>query len=106
MNTENLVNTEQLVIVGIDWADTNHVFHLIDLDKHPLTGDVKQDPKAIDDLRMDKPPPIARPTVRSFRRLPRGFAGRSNLNQASTLALRTWQRPTASIGPTLAAFCG
>jgi len=50
MNTENLVNTEQLVIVGIDWADTNHVFHLIDLDETPLTGDVKQDPKAIDDL--------------------------------------------------------
>jgi transposase len=50
MNTENLVNTDQLVIVGIDWADTEHVFHLIGLDKTPLTGDVKQDPKAIDDL--------------------------------------------------------
>ena len=50
MNKQNLVNTGQLVIVGIDWADDNHVFHLIDLDKEPLTGDVNQEPKAIDDL--------------------------------------------------------
>lgn len=48
MNTE--MNTENLIIVGVDWADTDHVYHLISLDKEPLTGKVIQDPKAIDDL--------------------------------------------------------
>ena len=47
------MNTENLVFVGIDWADDHHAFHLIDLDNEPLTGDVQQDPQALDDLVQD-----------------------------------------------------
>ncbi len=47
------MNTENILLVGIDWADTDHAFHLIDGDQQPLTGLVKQDPQDIDDLVLD-----------------------------------------------------
>jgi transposase len=39
-----------LVFVGIDWADSSHAFHLIGPDGIMFTGDVKQDPQAINNL--------------------------------------------------------
>jgi len=44
------MNPENIVFVGIDWADDNHTYHYIGPDKESLTGQVDQDPKAIDEL--------------------------------------------------------
>ncbi len=46
--------TNQIVIhVGIDWANKEHVFHLVAPNAKPVTGSFKQHPQAIDDLVSD-----------------------------------------------------
>ncbi len=40
---------ENLVAIGIDWADREHAFHLIDAQGNELAGDFERTPQAIDD---------------------------------------------------------
>jgi transposase len=40
---------ENLVAIGIDWADRQHAFHLVDAKGNELAGDFEQTPQAIDD---------------------------------------------------------
>ena len=37
------------VVIGIDWADREHAFHLIDVQGNALAGDFEQTPEAIED---------------------------------------------------------
>ncbi len=39
-----------LIPIGIDWADVDHAFHLVDPSGPAICGTFKQDPKAIEDL--------------------------------------------------------
>jgi transposase len=41
--------SENLVAIGIDWADREHAFHLIDAQGNELAGDFEQTPDAIAD---------------------------------------------------------
>jgi transposase len=58
---------ENLVAIGIDWADREHAFHLIDAQGNELAGDFEQTPEAIDDwvamLRNKYPQAIFRVCV-------------------------------------------
>lgn len=53
---------ENQVAIGIDWADREHAFHLIDPQGNELAGDFEQTPQAIDDwvamLRSEYPQAI------------------------------------------------
>ena len=40
---------ENVVAIGIDWADREHAFHLIDAQGNELAGDFEQTPQGIDD---------------------------------------------------------
>lgn len=44
------ITPQNLVLVGIDWADKLHAFHLLDSDQNTALGTFEQDPKRIDDL--------------------------------------------------------
>lgn len=43
-----MTSTDPLII-GLDWADTSHVFHLRNPDGRPLTGHFQQEPRAIEE---------------------------------------------------------
>ena len=40
----------RLILVGIDWADAEHAFHLIHPDGSAICGSFDQDPQVIDEL--------------------------------------------------------
>jgi transposase len=45
----NSIPAENVIAIGIDWADRAHAFHLIDANGNVLAGDFEQTPQAIDD---------------------------------------------------------
>jgi hypothetical protein len=45
----NSIPGENVIAIGIDWADRAHAFHLIDANANVLAGDFEQTPQAIDD---------------------------------------------------------
>jgi transposase len=44
------MNTKLLIPVGIDWADVDHAFHLVDPSGSTICGFFKQDPRAVEEL--------------------------------------------------------
>jgi transposase len=44
------MNTKLLIPVGIDWADVDHAFHLVDPSGSTICGSFKQDPRAVEEL--------------------------------------------------------
>ncbi len=49
LTPQNFRPTENTAAIGIDWADREHAFHLIDAQGNELAGDFEQTPQAIDD---------------------------------------------------------